>query len=162
MSNDNPTDVLARVAQNRQKRIKQVKFDYPIPTWGGDVLARFRVTDREDVVAFSEAPRSTASDVDFIIRAIEVICVRNPDTKKVEPLLTEAGTYVQFDEYLAEKLGVADEVMAMTTPEFGPSRAMVMFMFNGNEVAIGSCVAQLLEWMQDTDRKVTSSLVGES
>jgi hypothetical protein len=61
---------------------------------------------------------------------------------------------IRFDRRLIEALGEDPEV-------YDTARKVVKYVFHENGIAIGGFVVQLLNWMLNTDRRVSANIAGE-
>lgn len=159
--------LLKKTATKRAERVKDLHLDLPIPTWDGDLVARFGILPRREVEAFSEKRRSLDADMDFLITATHCLYARDPDHTSEGERMEENDDYVRveaedgralkFEQSLGEALGmkVAEENGTIR------GRTVVMYCFKDNAIAIGGFVARVVTWMQNTDAEIAERLVGE-
>jgi hypothetical protein len=143
--------LLARIKARRETLVADETLDLPIPTWGGDLVARYRVLDRKEIETLTTRngkPTATA-DLDFLIRSCVGISMRD-DEGELVALIDQTGP-VRFDARLAGML----DIDAMT------ARDVVQYLFRANAVAVGAHAQKIAEWMQDTSQAVDGALTGE-
>lgn len=159
------SEVFRRLAQSRDERVQDIHLDMPIPTWDGDLVARFDVLDRDEVEKFANRRRSSEGDLDFIIKATRELYMRDSDhqangAKRHEfndeyvRIETEEGASVRWDTSLAEFLQKPEDLKT--------SREVLLFCVKNNTLAIGGLAGKLIMWMQNTDAEIADSLLGES
>lgn len=124
-----------------------------IPSWGGELKARYRVVDRKEIDKMvrrirthaNGAPGSGAeADTDFLINACVEVVAAPIDGDYEE----DEGDHVSdgYTKGLAEALG-------------GPAgsetaRGLVAYLFKGNTIAISAHALKVARWMQDTSKVV--------
>ena len=157
------SDLLARLAQEREERVQDLHLDLPIPTWDGSLVARFGILERKALEKFANAKRTPEADMDFLIMAVRELYVHDPD-KQLEGgermdgnidyvrLEDDNGIPVKFDATLAAKLGQAE----LTT-----ARDVIAYCFKQNTIATSAMALKVIQWMQNTDLQVAEALVGE-
>lgn len=159
--------LLQKLNEEREERVQDLHLDLPIPTWGGDLVARFDVMERNHVERFAKQKRSVEADCDFVIRSVRELYMRdedkvfegqrmevNPDYVRIEHDVDGVAVPVKFDKMFAEALGKADELQS--------AREVLMFCVKDNALAIGGLAGKLVTWMQNTDAEIADSLAGES
>lgn len=165
---------LRQTVEQVSKRVAHARarstVDLPLPIYEGNYVGRFRVLDQDRIRELQnvEDDDTAAGAAEFIADACKVICVRQPNGK-VEPL-TDAGHPVRFDETFAEAVNLeppngkashdsaADVVLACWSlePEEDGSPPVL------NENALQSFGVRLIDWMEDTNRRVVGELAGKS
>lgn len=154
-----PGSLLADIRARREERLADERLDLPIPTWGGELVARYQVPDPSALARQTQARRAAGSDVeaassanaDFLIDCVAQVLART-ENGRLEALMTPQGTAVRFDQPLADLLGV----------EVENAREVVAHLFASNPIAIGTQASTVLTWLQDTSQEVEGALVGES
>lgn len=162
-------DLLAKVAQQRDERVQDLYLDLPIPSWDGALVARFDVLPRKDIQRFiqnqsmgRDRDSGIQNDASFLAAACRGLYLLDPE-KESEGSRMEGddryvliegvgGSPVKFDTQLAEKL---------QRTELNSAAEVVMYCFKGNDVALGAMALKVFQWMQNTDKEVADSLVGE-
>lgn len=148
-----PGSLLARIRERRDALAQDERLDLPIPSWGGDLVATYRVMERRQVEKLAGRAKSKAgasdADTDFLIRACAGVQYRD-ESGDLVPLVDDGGP-VRFDSRLAALLGV----------EADTARDLVRYLFRDNAIAIGTHTARVVEWMTDTSAEVDGSLLGE-
>lgn len=156
------SSLLGRIKEQREERLKDESLTLPIPTWGGDLLARYRVMDRKEMMSLArrvrEIQRKTGNadaatgDTDFILKACECVLVKDPESGEIKELDDpQTGMLVGYDQRLAQALGL----------EVEKARDVLLHLFNNNAVAIGAHALKIARWMQDTSREVDDEVLGE-
>jgi hypothetical protein len=138
--------LLDRIKSRRDEREDVLTID--IPSWDGDLQAKYRVVDRAEIEKMVRRIRirstgngntGSQADTDFLINAcVGVIAV--DDETNVERPLTSGYTME-----LAEMLG---------RPEITTPRELVAYLFKGNTIALGAHAIKVARWMQDTTKPV--------
>jgi hypothetical protein len=149
--------LLGRIKAARDIRVANESLTLPIPTWGGDLVARYRVVDRSQLEELAKRARQgkntdSGADINFLARACEGVLMRDPDTGAIEPVLNGHGVQVRFDHDLAALLGVEAE----------SATDVVLYLFKSNAVAIASHAMKIATWMQDTSQEIDEAILGES
>lgn len=138
--------LLDRIKAARDERPDELEVD--IPSWDGDLQAKYRVVHRTEVEKMVRRIRSrthgngesgSSADVDFLINACIGVQAYDAETDITRPL---TGGYTME---LAEMLGKSD----ITTP-----RELVAYLFKGNTIAIGAHAIKVARWMQDTTKPI--------
>lgn len=160
MSNNPETDetpagsLLDRVRARRDERLADEHLDLPVPTWDGDLVARYRVVQGEVWERITKRLQSGKSDpntdADFLVAACSSVLLRDEDGR-LQPIEHE-GREVGFDKGLASVLGL----------EVERAREVVAFLVGDNPVALGLLSAKVVGWMQDTSAEVEGQIVGEA
>ena len=146
--------VIDRVRARRDERIADEHLDLPVPTWGGELVARFTVVDTDVLERITKRLQAgkadPGADADFLVAACTGVFVREDDG----PLeaVTHDGQPVAFDKRLAVVLGIDAE----------RAREVVDYLVKGNRLALGSLAVRVLNWMQDTSVEVEGQIVGEA
>lgn len=157
------SDVLIRIAQEREKRVADLHLDLPIPSWDGSLVGRFHVLPRNEVEKFSQRKAGVEADSDFIIRATHELYILDAERNiEAAARMTDNEDYVRIEDNngvpvlwtatLAEKLGQSE----ITT-----ARAVLTYCFAGNGIAISGFSVKLVRWMQNTDTDVAQAISGE-
>lgn len=138
------------IKRARDARMQTEHLTLPIPTWSGDLAARYRVLGEDDIKnAHGEA---VDADIDFLARACIQILMR--DDNGLEPLEHE-GLPVAYDANLGELLDIPEHAR-------GSTRGIVRHLFGNNPIAIDQHTRKVLDWMRDTSLEVEGAIVGES
>lgn len=145
--------LLDRAQQRREERKGTEEFN--IPTWGGELLARYKVVPRRELNKIINKGRGkkgeaadradVESDCDFLIKACVGIVARDIDTEEREEVASG------YNEDLTRKLNKEDKI--------GSARELVLYMFSdkegkANTVALGAHCMKVARWMQDPSRPV--------
>lgn len=156
------SDLLARIAQEREERVQHLTLDLPVPTWDGDLIARFEIMPRKVLEDFAKRKRTPEVDMDFILQSVTALYVRdqekvlddaqrNDKDDNYALLADENGVPVKFDNRLAQKLGIPAE----------KARDVLLFCFKDNTIAVSAMAIKAIQWMQNTDATVAEAIVGE-
>lgn len=157
--------ILAKTAAKREERVADLHLDLPVPTWDGDLIARFGILDRDDpdLDKLNGAKRTTQVDIQVLIKSVDSLWLRDPERMFPEGIRMKdnedfvrlddekTGLPVKFDQTLATMLGV----------NLDTAVNVVLYVFKNNGIAIGGFVSRLQIWMQNTDAKVSQDLLGE-
>src|SRR4051794_5952763 len=108
--------LLSKIAANRDERVKDLHLDLPIPTWGGDLVARFGVLPRNEVEAFANKRRNLEADMVFLIKTITALYAHDPERTAEGPRMEENEDYVlvqsedgrplKFEQAFGELIGM--------------------------------------------------------
>ena len=138
--------LLDQIKANRDERGEDY-LTLDIPTWEGDLRARYRVVDRAEVdkmirrirTRANGAPQSgSEADIDFLINAcVEVIAYDRENDMEVH---VSNG----YDAELARTLEQDPDNI----------RALVGYMFKFNGIALAAHGQKIARWMQDTSKPV--------
>lgn len=138
--------LLDRIKAARDERPDELEID--IPSWDGDLQAKYRVVHRAEVEKMVRRIRSrthgngqtgSTADVDFLINACIGVQAYDADTDTTQHLTNG------YTMELAEMLGKTE----ITNP-----RQLVAYLFKGNTIAIGAHAIKVARWMQDTTKSV--------
>lgn len=161
-------NLFAKIAQDREERTKNLHLDLPIPTWDGDLVARFKVIPRPEMESFVNKKRNVETDIDFLVRCLDSVWVKDADKTIVSGTrMEENPEYVQVvDDDTGEPIGLdfrfAEKIgMPGSEEEKERVRNVVLYTFKNNGIAIGGFVGRLVQWLQNTDADVTGAIVGE-
>ena len=148
-----PGSLLAQIKARRDERAADEFLDLPIPTWGGELVARYEVVDRDTLERMIARRNPSAQvDADFLVRACSGIYMLDGDTGELVPVPGHyEGEVARYDAALGEALSL----------DAGSGRELVTYLFRDNVVAISSHALKVLRWMQDTSREVDDALLGE-
>lgn len=156
------SDILTRIAQQREERVQDLHLDLPIPTWDGALVARFEVLPRKDMEIFARRKAGSEADQDFLIRCTKELYVLDPgheyegqrmeDNDDYARIEDDQGRAVTWSEVLADKLG---------KPEFTKARDVLVYCFKGNMIALSGMAVRCIKWMQNTDAEVAEAISGE-
>lgn len=138
-----------RIRARREALLADLHLDMPVPSWGGDLVARFEPVDRDALIKLSERQDAKRhGDADFLIAACKAIYAKDDDGHLIP--LTEGQVPSGFDEATAEALGL----------EFTSARHLVYAMCS-TDVAVSSLAQRVIEWTADTSQEVDGAVVGE-
>lgn len=144
-------DLLARIAAERARRLDGEHLDVDVPSWSGQLVARYGViTDDDELVRAVSSSGAVEQFVDFLIKACTGLYLRG-ETGDLDAITDDAGRTVGY-EAIAEKLGLEVET----------TREALRHVFGDNVVAISAHAMQVFTWMQDTSRGADRGLLGES
>jgi hypothetical protein len=121
---------------------------------GDDYVEDERPTLPGGASSDNAAVRWTEIDIAFLCQSSVAVWVRHPDTDLLVQLKSD-GTPVRLQKKLGEILGLDPE---------GDGRDMktiLMYLFKGNDVAIGAMAVKVAEWIANTSREVEDALLGE-
>lgn len=160
------SDLLNRIAQEREERVQDLHLDLPIPTWDGYLVARFNIMERKRLEKFLKGRKGSQgvdNDASFLAQTLRELYLLDPEKEATGTRMEdadayvriedEAGSPVKFDATLAKKLGQDEMVTA---------KDVVLYCFKFNELAVGAMAVKVMQWMQNTDKEVAESIVGES
>lgn len=136
----------------------------PLPIYEGRFAAEFRVLDPERFRVFAESSADESKDEDERFReALDFIAdacrqIHALIDGKPEPLEAD-GVPVRFDQRFANALGLeleSESAAAVVQACWSLDDGSV------NRLALNAYGVRLIEWMEDTTRRVEGELLGES
>ena len=134
--------LLARIRAEREAHMADRHLDLPVPTWGGRLIARYRVIDKKE---WKRLSRADVDDRDLIAAACIGLFVN--DGGDMQPI-EDNGAPVVFDSVFAE----------MNDQRLSDSRSVVSWAFGGEDLAVGAVARKLIDWMADTSAEVDGAL----
>lgn len=149
--------LLKEIADRRESREDFLTID--IPSWGGELQARYQVLERDDIDKMVRRIRSRASqangqqptgvdaDADFLVKACIGIDAVDTETDYREQVAT--GYTTDFAQLLQPKDKYTGELLPLPTP-----RHVVSYLCGFNSIALGAHAARVARWMQDTSKSV--------
>lgn len=155
--------VLAGITKRRDERVQDLHLDLPIPTWDGDLIARFEILPRKVVEKFATAKRSLDNDLNFIIRATRELYLLDPSKAGPGTRMELNDDYVRIEDDDSGQPVRWDSVFAakLEHPELGTAKDVLLYCVKDNGLAVGGLAGKLITWMQNTDAEVAEALVGE-
>lgn len=155
--------VLASIAKRRDERVQDLHLDLPIPTWDGDLIARFEILPRKVVEKFATAKRSLDNDLNFIIRATRELYLLDQSKSAPGTRMEDNGDYVRIEDDETGQPVRWDTVLAakLEHPDLETAKAVLLYCVKDNGLAVGGLAGKLITWMQNTDAEVAEALVGE-
>lgn len=149
--------ILDTISARRDERLRDEVLTLDIPSWDGELRAKYRVVDRVELEAMirklrkrsrasegNGANQAEAADADFLIKACVGVVAVDGDTDQT--VQVSDG----FNVPLAEMLGLPTE----------RARELVVYLFKGNGIAMAAHAMKVARWMQDTSKPVEDDLVG--
>lgn len=133
--------LLDRVKERRAQQAEDDALTLDIPSWGGDLKARYKVIPRselEEVLkrAQKKSADNVLADADFLIKACIGIVAVDPETGEEEEVAS--GYNMPF----AQTLGA----------EASTARELVVYLCKGNGIALGAHAQRVALWMQDPSK----------
>jgi hypothetical protein len=142
--------LLARIAAERKAKTEDEHLDLDVPSWSGQLVARYRVVkDEDELIKVAGAKAGTEQLLDLLIKSCSELFLRDADGELER--IEDDGYPVGYDDRLAVKLSV----------EFESARELVRHVFNGNMLALAAHAGRVALWMQDTTADVDEGLLGE-
>lgn len=145
----------ARIRRRHDAQIQNQELLLPFPGWSGDLVMRYRVLDRAQIERYIEKAQQGKADIganaDLLSDACSGVFLRDDQTEELVEQSDTKGLDVTYAT-LGEVLGY--EEMRV--------RELIERLANGNHIAINAHAMKVVEWMEDTSRKVEGSLQGES
>lgn len=138
--------ILDRVKSRREERVEDETVTLSLPTWDGELRAKYKVVDRSEVEKIMKSQRKVSRnpaagamiDADFMVRAVTEVIVHDNDTGEEEVIAPG------FTPELASLLG---------NPEgTDTARGLVFYLVKHNGIALAAHVAKVAKWMMDTSR----------
>lgn len=148
---DVPSSVRDRLRAQRQEVQRQKWCDITIPGYDGELVARYRLVDGEELEKVgsrlrhkskNQADRLVNGSMDTLIMACEGFYVRSQRDDQLYPIQDETGEIMRYDDRLAEFLNFPAE----------SARDVVRGVFGNNEMAIVQHNAKFSAWLADTSR----------
>lgn len=141
--------LISRIQARRDDREDILTIE--IPSWGGDLKAKYRVVERVEIEKMMRRARSNAgsgdgknsaiqADCDFLIGACVGVIAVDPETGN------EIDLSDGYSLDLAEKLG--------NPPNTDTARGLVLHLVKNNSIALASHGQRVARWMQDTSKPV--------
>ena len=136
----------------KRRRDERVDPWFDIPTWGGELKAKYRIVDPKEVRKMINRIRSQGrgapkdggeADADFIINAcvaVHAFPLDREDYDEDEGIRVSSG----FDQELVEAL----EIQARNP------RELIGHLFKGNKIAVSTHAQKVARWMQDTSKDI--------
>ena len=150
----NAESILEKITKARDEREDTKVFD--IPTWEGDLRARYQVVGREELERMVRRIRQRSrgngtssgveADADFLIKACTEVIGYDADTD-FEVVLSPG--------YTMELAGMLKPVYPKGHPMEGQPfvikspRELVIYLFKWNGIALATHGAKVARWMQD-------------
>lgn len=145
--------ILDKISARRDERLREEVLTLDIPSWDGELRAKYRVVDRVELEAMirkirqrSRQPGSgdqaSDADADFLVKACVGVVAYDSDTDDT------ARVSDGYDKTLAEMLGLPTE----------RARELVVYLFKGNGIALAAHAMKVAKWMQDTSKPVDDDL----
>jgi len=137
--------VLDRVKARREERIADETLTLDIPTWGGELRAKYKVVPRPDLEKMVRKIRARQSgngqggneaDLDFLIQACVGVVAYDTESGEQEEVTNG------YNKQLSDLLGV----------EAPAARDVLLYLFKGNGIAIAAHAMKVARWMQDTSK----------
>lgn len=142
--------LLDRIKARRDESDDVLELD--IPSWGGELKARYRVVAKAELEKMVRKIRARQSgngsndgtevDLDFLISAC--IGVIAEDAESMEREEVASG----YNAGLADILGHPDGT--------GTARGLVLYLFKHNGIALAAHSMKVARWMQDTSKRPDS------
>lgn len=151
--------ILTRIKERRDARDDELTLD--IPSWGGDLRAKYKVLDRSEIDKMVKRIRArqtgnggstgTDADADFLIKACVGVIAYDVDTDTEEQI--SDGYTLALRDLLEPKYprGHPQEGQDYPCPT---ERHLVVYLLGLNNIAMASHAAKVARWMQDTSRPV--------
>lgn len=164
---EEPENVLEALAAKRVELEKNKETFIPIPGYDRSppiLMARYRLLSGPDFEGIAQRvqkqfrdrwERSLYAAIDTMLAACSGIFVDTGDGQP-KPLTWKGGQVIAgFNPDLANALGFADKM-----DEGQTHRSVVMALFGGNEVMIGTHSVQLNRWMSNTTVEIDQDFLG--
>jgi len=156
------SDVLQRIAAQREERVRDLHLDLPIPSWDRALIGRFKVLPRKEVEKFGQRKPGPESDADFIIRATHELYIFDASHEAEGERMEENDDYVRLeDEHGTPITWTAALAEKLNQSELTRSREVLEYCFGGNMLAVSGFSVKLVRWMQNTDSQVAEAISGE-
>ena len=143
--------------QEVEERAAEEALLLPIPGWEGKLVARYTVVPREQITPLIKRVQrngvdslSQDADIDLLCRALDSLYVVGDDDKRIRLDDPETGEPMRFDGRLGALLPQA--------PAEAGARGVVRALFRDNTIALGTHIARVVEWMQDTSAEVEGAI----
>lgn len=146
--------LLDSIVSRREERMADESLTLDIPTWSGELKAKYRVVERVELEKMVRALRArqtrngvtegTMADADFLIRACIGVIAHDNETEEEQTIAPG------YTKQLTELLGL----------EFERARDLVIYLFKGNGIAMAAHAMKVARWMQDTSRPIEDDGAG--
>lgn len=152
--------VIDRIKGRRAARPDEETFD--IPSWGGDLKARYKVLDRPEIEKMIKRARAaaegngsgsgTAADADFLIKACTGVVAIDPEDGETEHLL--APGYEMSLANVLEPMYPEGHPQAGQPVEIKDQRQLVIYLLRWNGIALAAHGQQVARWMQTMKKPI--------
>jgi hypothetical protein len=140
------TSILDGIRQRREERVADESVTLSLPTWDGELKAKYKVLERsevEKIMRVRKGGKNPAAgammDADFMIKACVGIIAHDNETGETEII----GTGYNPD--LANLLGNPQGT--------DTARGLVFYLVKNNGIALAAHVQKLAKWMMDTSQE---------
>lgn len=145
---------LERIKARRAERLADETVLLPIPTWQGDLVARYGVIESKELRKLmrriEKSEGALGDNADLLVKACRGIQLRD-ENDDLQEIVGPDGGPVTFDATLAEKLGI----------DAGSQVEVVLHVIGRNPLAVGAHASTVIKWMQDTSKPVDGAIAGE-
>lgn len=150
--------ILDRIKERRDAREDKLTTD--IPSWGGDLKARYQVLDRNEIDKMVKRIRARAAgngssgtdaDADFLLKACVGVIAYDLDSDIEEEIAP--GYTMELASMLNPKFPKGHPQAGQPYP-CPTERHLVVYLFGFNNIAMASHAAKVARWMQDTSKPV--------
>ena len=152
--------VLDKIKQRRDEREDILTID--IPSWDGDLKAKYQVLDRSEVEKMIRRVRArsnngnssaagTDADCDFLIKACVGVVAYDADTDTETPV---ADGYTMTFARLLEPVWPKGYAQEGEPIKMNNERELVVYLFKWNNIALAAHGQRVARWMQDTSKPV--------
>lgn len=131
----------------RRDGLEDLSEPVEIPSWGGELLARYKVIAKSELEIMIRRIRGNrnsegdvTADLDFLIKACAEVIARDAETGEERKL--SSGYNMELAELLGEPEGAES------------ARGLVLYLFKNNGIAVSAHAMKVARWMQDTSRPV--------
>jgi hypothetical protein len=152
--------ILDQVNAARDERLVHETVKMAIPSWGGDMIAEYRVLPRKftEETGKRSARGDTNAEMDFIARACVSLWVKDPESGKLIQLETSPGSPMRYTRGVLSMLGKESLLEGKKSEE--EPYVVIRHLMNHNEVAIATHAGKVMNWMTDTSQEVDGQVEG--
>lgn len=151
---DSPS-VLEKIKKRRDEREDTLTIE--IPSWDGDLMAVYKVVERDDIEKMIRRARRAAqdgnradaameADADFLIKACVGVKAVDPDSDIEQQIAT--GYTMDLARMLDPKNEAGDPIQIRN------ERELVAYLVKWNGIALAAHGQKVARWMQDTSKPV--------
>lgn len=151
--------ILDKITKRRDQRDDTEVFD--IPSWGGELKARYKVVDRADLEKMIDRIRrrrgsngsssGVEADADFLIKACIGVVAHDLDTDDEQEI---ASGYTMDLASILKPVYPKGHPMEGKPVTLHNERELVIYLLKWNGVALATHGAAVARWMQDTSKPV--------
>lgn len=156
--------VLDKIKKRRDSDDDFLEID--IPSWGGDLRARYEVVDRREIERMIRRAQArlrggdngggdsgAAADADFLVKACIAVLAVDPEDGETKHILANGYEMSLVD--LIKPVYPKDHPQAGEPVQINDPRELVIYMLRWNGIALASHGQDVARWMQTMKKPIT-------